>query len=338
MIRRINSLIPTMTLRLLTQGAAAVLLITTVVGCAGNDSPSTDDQKNNEAETDLNKSADTDKTTKELEALLDKKQREDLKPTDRSPGPIMISMFTRHGESSQLKHRNGTPKQKKNPQSRLQQTPYLYMILVSKEWAYKNLPIREPFLQVKRPEIKILPDHAMNKYLKFLRKNSFKKFPEVNQVSRRDIKKLQRGDKYLTLWKGNDFQRVLFNDSLTDQIMTICKNNKSRCQELIKYKSNLLLGFARMFNYAPFSRIKVSKSDRNMSTFLQKLAKQAGQETSSELEELLKEAQVYYRKEKYEKAKTKLHELLQKSKGTTYYIDGSALLQKVNKAMDENGS
>jgi len=311
-------------------------------GCASSGGTSPNDGGDGD-QTGIHRTPDEDISTEKLEKLVDQKMRRDLRPTENSPGPIMITMFSRHRVSSQLKYRDGQPNKKTRKQLGKKvgiNDPFLYLILVSKEWAHEDRPVREPFLDYARPRIKILSDNAMNTYLDFLEKHQFAKFPEVRKVSDKDIKSLQRGDKYLTLWRGNSYRRVLFNERLNEEIMAIAEKNQERGQKLMDHKSKLLLGFPRMFNFAPFGRIRVRKSNRRMNNFLQQLAGQANRETRRRLEELLLKAREQYRDNQYRAARQTLRIVMKEGKDTVYYPQAVALLKKVSSASStsSNGS
>ena len=323
------------------QGLVFLVVLSAIISCAGT---GTSGAGTNGESTDTPPSSSEDVPEEELDQLLEQQQKRQLKPSENSPGPIMVSFFARRGSSSDGVMRQDTGKQlparggRSGERREEGQSEYQYMILLSKEWAYENRPINERFLDVAQPDVKIMKDWRMNRYIKFLNENRFSDFPAMGSVSQEQIQDMAPGEKIITYWEGDEFRRVYFREQMEQQMMNSSAWSGQSSEALQKAKNRLLIGYLRAFNAAGLSRMQVNIGPTPSRKRLDQLAEQASPSNQENIQAELFRAQKLHENGAHRKARKVLMNVIDKTRGTTYRADAQALLQSINQALQTDNN
>ncbi len=319
-----------------------LFLVLTLLSCSGT--PPAQNRSSGDVKPEQ-QAPEAEMPEEELKKFLKEEQKRRLKPSENSPGPIMISLFTKRATSSRnsngrssgnfLRENVDRPSAGNRGNGSGNGTEYRYLLLVSKEWAYENRPVQEPFLNHARPNIKIMRDRKMNLFLKFLGENRFDDFPTIESVSENQVDGMTAGEKILTYWKGDRYRRVYFRDGLSKQLRNVPAWSDATDKDIQKYKNRLLMGYLRAFNAAGMSRMRVEIGPEPSRDRIDDLAEQARPEQQSKVQSRLMLARKLHKQGKHRKAKAVAEKVMETARGTTYEVQVKSLLRSIQQALSE---
>ncbi len=315
-------------------GLMGLVVLSMIMSCAGSGTTG-----NGNGGQSVEADSSSEVPEEELDKLLEQQQKRRLKPSDNSPGPVMVSFFAKRGSSSDgvlkkdtgngFPNREGAPRERKKKD----QSKYQYMILLSKEWAYENRPIREAFLDVARPDVKIMRDWRMNRFIKFLNENRFSDFPSAGSVSQEQIEHMAPGEKMITYWEGDQYRRVYFRDQMARGLRNQSAWNNTSSEEFQKVKNRLIIGYLRAFNAAGLSQMQVNIGPTPSRKRLDQLAEQASPDKQEDVQRELYRAKTLHENGQHRRARTVLMNVMEETRGTTFRADAQALLQSIQHAL-----
>ncbi len=308
----------------------ALLGFVLLIGCGGTVEQPKEGRENLQ---DIKKQ-EPDVDTERIEKVLDQEARKRREPSANSPGPYMISLFSRITETANF---DKPGRKNRNRASGKNINKYIYIILLSKEWWSKRIPIYEPFPDIIKPQVKILNDRAMKWFLDFLEKNNFSRFPSEGDVSEKQIASMAHGDKILTLWKGEQRQqRVYFGQDLNNQLEQIYRSNPTRGKEMFQDKNNVIFGFQVLFNKAPTKRANVTQSNPRLGKKIKQLARKHNRYQRSNVEGKLLKARKLIKNKQYDQAESILKNILKNHDDHMYTTRARSLLTEIQARRREN--